>query len=103
MAAILISLYALVMDFHIRNISVNISKQGRRYVAYSPVLDIATSGSTEKIVKKRFEELLGIFLEELKEKGTINEVLAELGWKKVHRKWQPPVVSNFSIKMPSYA
>jgi predicted RNase H-like HicB family nuclease len=75
-----------------------ITKQGRRFVAYTPALDISTSGKSEKEVKTRFEELAGLFFEEIIEAGTIRDVLSELGWKKEQKKWTPPqVVSSKSI------
>ncbi len=79
---------------------VQIFKQGKRYVAYTPLLDLSTSGRTEKEAKKRFVELLDIFVEELVEAGTVNEVLASLGWQKVKSHWQPPqVVKNESVSL----
>lgn len=73
-------------------------KQGRRFVAYSPALDISTSGKSEKEVKGKFGELATIFFEELVEAGTEKEVLSELGWKKIEKKWTPPeVVSAQSV------
>ena len=44
-------------------------KQGRRFIAYTPALDIATSASTERKVRASFSELVIIFMEELHEKG----------------------------------
>jgi len=85
------------------NLSISIFKQGRRFIAYSPALDIATSGKNEIEVKKRFGQLVPTFLEELDEMGTTKEVLTELGWKK-HKEpsgfksWMPPIVSNHSLK-----
>ena len=83
-------------------LSVNIFKQGKRYVAYVPSLDISTSGKTESEVKKRFEELIQIFFEELRETDNLDEVLLGLGWNKIQMKsrigqWQPPKVINKSI------
>ena len=50
-----------------------ITKQNKRFVAYTPVLDLSTSGKTEKDVKKKFVEIVAIFLEELVEsKGAWN-------------------------------
>ena len=75
-----------------------ITKQNSSFVAYSPALDISTSGHSLKKVKQRFVELSGIFIEEILEAGTINEVLSELGWKKVQKVWNPPqVVANDSV------
>ena len=42
-----------------------ITKQNRRFVAYTPALDISTSGKTQKEVKNKFIELVNLFLEEI--------------------------------------
>ena len=79
-------------------LSVSISKQGRRFVAYSPALDISTSGKSEKDAKKNFEEVVNLFFEEIIEAGTAHDVLTELGWKRSQRTWTPPqVVSTGSV------
>ncbi len=49
---------------------VQIFKQGRRFVAYTPLLDLSTSGRSEKEVKIRFHKLVNIFFEELTQAGT---------------------------------
>lgn len=86
------------------NLPVVITKQNKRFVAYTPALDISTSGKSEKDVKKRFVELANIFLEEIIEKKTVDDVLSELGWKKVQKIWSPPkIISSQSIglKIPA--
>lgn len=94
----------------IKNLSyslpVMISKQGKRFIAYTPALDISTSGKSEKEVKERFAELANIFLEEIVEMGTANEVLTELGWKKIQKQWTPPQIistNTVSFKAPVFA
>lgn len=79
------------------SLPVTILKEGKQYIAYTPALDLSTSGNTYKQAKKRFEEIVDIFFEEIIEKGTLEEVLSELGWKKIKKEWNPPiVVSNES-------
>lgn len=85
---------------------VQIFKQGKRFVAYTPVLDLSTSGRTEKEAKVRFHELIQIFFEELEEAGTLNEVLKSLGWQKTKFQWQPPRMvanENVSVSIPAMA
>jgi len=78
------------------NLPVTIFKEGKSYVAYSPALDLSTSASTYKKAQNRFSEIVGIFFEELSEMGTLDVVLASLGWQKIKSNWQPPVViSNY--------
>lgn len=87
------------------NLPVTITKQGRRFVAYTPALDISTSATTEKKVKESFSELAMLFLEELQNMGTTEDVLKELGWKKTQKNWNPPQVvasQNIGIKIPSF-
>ena len=71
---------------------VSILKEGKYFIAYSPVLDLSTSSKTFEEVKKRFDEAVEIFFEELIDKGTLDKVLAELGWEKIKGKWAPPIV-----------
>jgi hypothetical protein len=71
---------------------VSVIKEGAKYVAYTPVLDLSTSANSFEKVKKRFGELVCIFFEELIKKGTAEEVLRDLGWKKIQKNWSPPVV-----------
>lgn len=84
-------------------ISFQLSKQGNRYLAYSPALDISTSGKTEAEAKKRFGSLVPLFLDELIEAGTLFDVLTELGWKKEGGAktsgWKPPVTKNEQLQV----
>ena len=83
------------------SLPVFITKQGRRFVAYTPALDISTSGTSEKDAKKKFGELVSLFLEEILEAGTVDDVLSELGWRKREKKWMPPkVVSSHYVAFP---
>lgn len=88
------------------NLPVLITKQNKRFVAFTPALDVSTSGKSVKEAKKRFVELANIFLEEIFEAKTADDVLSELGWKKVQKKWNPPeIVSSQSIglQIPVFA
>jgi hypothetical protein len=69
-------------------------REGNKFIAYSPALNLSTCGDSQDQAKRRFEEILGIFLEEVDKMGTLEDVLLECGWKKIghpQRHWQPPV------------
>ncbi len=90
---------------HVR-VPVSIFREGKQFVAYSPVLDLSTSGRTLHQVRVRFAEAVELFFEELEDLGTTKEVLSSLGWKRVRRKWQPPIpiahnLQQFRIPVPS--
>ena len=74
------------------SIPVAFLREGKYYIAYSPVLDLSTSAKSYEEVRDRFSEIVQIFFEELLEKGTLEEVLSELGWRKVRKQWFPPVL-----------
>ncbi len=63
---------------------VSIFKEGKHFIAYITALDLSTSGKTYAEVKRRFDEAVKIFFEEVIEKGTFKEVLQELGWRKIY-------------------
>lgn len=74
-------------------------------MAYSPALDLSTCGDTEEQARKRFAEAAMIFLAQIKDMGTAEEVLEECGWVKVNNKktWKPPVYKTCieeMIKIP---
>ncbi len=86
------------------NLPVTILKENKRFVAYSPALDLSTSGKSHKEVQKRFVEIAKIFFEEIIKKGTMDDVLSDLGWHKAKQEWQPPIlVSQELEKISLYA
>lgn len=69
-------------------------REGNKFIAYSPALNLSTCGNSQEQAKRRFEEILEIFFAEVDKMGTLEDVLLECGWKKVGRPlrhWQPPV------------
>lgn len=85
---------------------VSFMREGDSFVAYTPVLDLSTVGKTFEESQKRFVEAVQIFLEELSEADTLDEVLIELGWQKINNTFSPPVViANYTeeFSIPSFA
>lgn len=82
------------------SLPVSVLKEGKYFVAFTPALDLSTSGKTFEQAKERFDEVVRIFFEELLEKGTLDKVLQDLGWKKVQKNWSPPVL--ISSKMENF-
>lgn len=82
---------------------VSIFKEGECFIAYTPVLDLSTSGKNYEEVKKRFKEAVGIFFEELVKKGTLDGVLENLGWQKIKKRWTPPSLISQESQMFQFA
>lgn len=75
-------------------LTVTFYREGKKFIAYNPALDLSTCGDTQEQAKIRFEQMLQIFLEETSKMGTLDDVLLECGWRKAGRLkkcWQPPV------------
>ena len=85
-------------------IPVSILREGEKYVAYTPALDLSTSGKNYEEAKKRFKEIVNIFFEELIKKGVLEETLNDLGWRRIQARWAPPVVisqESQTIRVPA--
>ncbi|MGB4076633.1 MAG: hypothetical protein WBK28_02940 [Minisyncoccia bacterium] len=86
------------MEHKMHNLEVNLPvafiQEGEQVVAYTPALDISTSGKDEAEAKVRFNELVNIFFADLIENGTVDEVLSDLGWHKGQLAWTPPRISQ---------
>ena len=51
-----------------------ILKEENAFIAFSPALDLSTSGKTPNEAKVRFSEAMTLFFEELIEQGSLKEV-----------------------------
>lgn len=94
-----------MLNFGVK-LPVSIFKEGKQFVAYTPVLDLSTSANTYEDAKRRFGEVVSIFFEETIKKGTLGEVLESLGWQKIKKQWTPPSIISQNlqeIKIPAYA
>ena len=80
------------------NVPISVFKEGKTYVAYSPVLDLSTCGKTYAEVQERFAEAVELFFEELVRLGTLGEVLSDLGWKKTRQEWQSPAFVSHKVE-----
>jgi len=83
------------------NIPVIVLRENSSFIAYSPALELSTAGKTLLQAKKRFSEAVDIFFEELVKNGTLDEALAELGWKKVKKEWTPPIIISNEMQTVS--
>jgi len=81
------------------NLPVSFITEGGKVVAYTPALDISTSGKDESEAKRRFGELVNIFFKDLVENNTVDAVLTELGWRKGQVAWDPPMISQQSVNV----
>lgn len=62
---------------------IQIIKKTKWYVASCPALDVATQGETEEVARKNIAEALTMFLRSCLERGTLDAVLKQCGFKSV--------------------
>lgn len=72
------------------SLPVNILKEGKVFVAYTPALDLSTVGDTFDEVKKKFEEAVQLFMDELVQEGKLEQAMEELGWQKINNGYSAP-------------
>lgn len=80
------------------SLPVSILREGSSFIAYTPALDLSTSGSTFEEAQKNFKEIVNIFFQELIEMGTLEDVLKEMGWQKENNNFIPPVVIENKVQ-----
>ncbi|MBI5245264.1 MAG: hypothetical protein HY922_16500 [Elusimicrobia bacterium] len=88
-----------------------ILREGRKFIAYAPALDMATCGKSFDEALRRSKDLIQIFIEETVRHGTMEQALEELGWTRQrgpHKgalpSWIPPqVIGQFSqpVSLPA--
>lgn len=88
------------------SLPVIVFKEGNSFVAFTPALDLSAYGRTLEKARERFVEIVQIFFQEVVNKGSLDEVLGELGWKKGKSAWSPPVVvchDTETVRIPAHA
>jgi hypothetical protein len=90
------------------NLPVVLMRQGKYFIAYTPALELSVQGRSKADVQKRFGEAVVLFFEDLHERGTMDEVLEDLGWvKRARSAWMPPQLidspSEIKVAVPAYA
>ena len=69
------------------NFRIEIFKEGDQYVALAPQLNVSSFGDSPKGAKSSLKEAVELFLEECKRMGTLEDVLAESGFKLEKKSW----------------
>lgn len=75
-------------------------KEAEQFVAYTPALELCTTGLSIEDAKRNFEEIVAIFFDELIEAGTMRDVLEDLGWEfdDDDDNWVPPAIVSHSTE-----
>ncbi len=91
-------------NLHEMKFPVLIMYEGNRFVAYTPLLDLSSSGETSEEARDSLSEAVSLFFEEIIARGTVSEVLQDLGWTQTGIAWKPPQVVSpsefFVVHLP---
>ena len=81
--------------------TIQVLKEGRLYVAYSPELDLSSCGGSLAKAKQNLMEAVRLFLDEAGRMGTLDQVLAEAGYiKRKHTLSGPQFITTQRVSMP---
>ncbi|MBI5427082.1 MAG: hypothetical protein HZA02_02250 [Nitrospinae bacterium] len=75
--------------------TVQIWKEGDRFVAHAMPLDIMSCGETPEQAGKALDEAVRLFLATASEMGTLDEVLEEAGYEHCGQNWRGPSWVSF--------
>ena len=70
--------------------TVQIWKEGNQYLAHATPLDVVSSGPTQESARNALKEAVHLFLDTVKEMGTLEEVLNECGYELTGNNWISP-------------
>ena len=70
--------------------TVQMWKEGSQFIAHAMPLDVASSGATPEAARHAVDEAVRLFLATAAEHGTLKEVLADAGYRRVGREWRSP-------------
>jgi predicted RNase H-like HicB family nuclease len=81
-------------------VPVKITQKKKWYVASCPILDVHSQGETEKKAKENLAEALSLFLISCFERGTLDQVLKNCGFKPANRqisqkRYSPSKTENY--------
>jgi predicted RNase H-like HicB family nuclease len=82
---------------------VKVKKERKRFVSFCPILDVWSQGETHDKAIHNLEDALSLFFTSCYERGTLNQVLKNCGFKQIERrviKHQPFPKRFESVEIP---
>jgi hypothetical protein len=70
--------------------TVQIWREGRQFIAHAMPLDVASCGETPEAARLALNEAVRLFVTSAEERGTLDEILDEAGYKRQDSRWQAP-------------
>ena len=84
----------LIAEFTLK-LPVKIKRKAKVYISNCPVLDLYSQGMTEEEAKKNMIEAIRLFIVSCFEKGTLDAVLKECGFKPIKKIMHTPKYHKF--------
>lgn len=83
--------------------SVQIWKEGDRFVAHAMPLDVMSAGPSPEEARRALDEAVRLFVLTAKDHGTLEEVLGEAGYELRDDVWAPPPAVAFETRSTAVA
>jgi predicted RNase H-like HicB family nuclease len=84
-------------------VTTQIVKEGRTYIAYSPELDLSSCGGSKEKALANLKTAVRLFLEEAGKMGTLDQILEEAGYLRRHGRLEAPKfisMQRVSVSVP---
>lgn len=75
--------------------TIHIFKEGNRYVAHVPKLDVSSCGATDEEARQNIQDAVRGFVETSRDMGTLTEILEEAGYVRDRETWRAPEFVSF--------
>ena len=83
-------------------LTIQIFREGKRYVSHNPELDVSSCGDTPEIARKNLQEAVLGFLKSAYKIGTLDEILEQAGFTHRGKSWSTPemvTLDRFSLAL----
>ena len=70
--------------------TVQIWKEGKQFIAHAMPLDVMSAGATPEQARLALDEAVRLFLATAEEKGTLEAILLESGYRRTDEGWAGP-------------
>ncbi len=78
----------------------SVKKKGKWYISYCPPLDVVTQGRTQKEALDNLAEAVSLFIETCYERGTLEQILKECGFRRAQDRDIKHAPHERMIKVP---
>jgi len=74
------------------DMNIRIWREGKRFIAHALPLDVCSAGDTPEVARAALREAVDLFISTARDRGTLEEVLEECGYRLENDRWTAPQI-----------